>query len=164
MKEIEKLAIPDGYEFDRVENGEVILKKKEQVLPDTWEECLCVVNDVEQIDESACIIEYSVDEDLQDRHTIDETDQSFLPLGLGKPMLALCQLLVCRNAWWKVLGWKPDWNNGSEIKFYIATRSGRLDRYYGYSQNHILSFPTIDVRDKFYEAFKDLIEEAKELL
>ena len=28
MKEIERLAIPDGYEFDRVENGEVILKRK----------------------------------------------------------------------------------------------------------------------------------------
>ena len=164
MKEFEKLAIPDGYEFDRVENGEVILKKKEQMLPDTWEECLCVVNDVEQIDESACIIEYSVKEDVQGGHTIDETDQSFLPVGLGRPMLALCQLLICRDAWWKVLGWKPDWGNGSEVKFHISARGGRLDRYYGYSQNHILSFPSIDVRDQFYEKFRNLIEEAKGLL
>ena len=30
MEETKKLAIPDGNEFDRVENGEVILKKKEE--------------------------------------------------------------------------------------------------------------------------------------
>ena len=32
MEETRKLTIPDGYEFDRVEGGEVILKKKEVEL------------------------------------------------------------------------------------------------------------------------------------
>ena len=163
MKEIEKLAIPEGYEFDRVENGEVILKKKEQVFPNTWEECLCVVNDVEQIDESACIIEYSVDEDLQDRHTIDETDQSFLPLGLGKSMLALCQLLVCRDAWWKLLGWKPDWKKPEEKHCIVFMCDGVAKQVKTY-ESCILAFPKCGVRDKFLETFRDLIEEAKELL
>ena len=39
MEETKKLTIPDGYEFDRVEGGEVILKKKEVVLPRTFDEC-----------------------------------------------------------------------------------------------------------------------------
>ena len=163
MKEIEKLAIPDGYEFDRVENGEVILKKKEQVLPDTWEECLCVVNDVEQIDEAACIVDYKVDS-LQDRHAIDETDQSFLPLGLGKPMLALFQLLVCRNAWWKVLGWKPDWTDKYTEKYCIYFACGSVDTIISNCMGYIFAFPTAQVCDQFLATFRDLIEEAKELL
>ena len=143
MEEMKKLTIPEGYEFDRVENGEVILKKKEVVLPKSYYDCMKIC-----------------DWDSFSRWSVNVPT----PKEMIKPIHSLCQILICRNAWWKLLEWKPDWNNGSEIKFYIATRSGRLDRCYGYSQNHILSFPTIDVRDKFYEAFKDLIEEAKELL
>ena len=164
MKEIKKLAIPDGYEFDRVGNGEVILKKKEQEFPDTWEECLCVVNDVEQIDESACIMDYTVDM-LQDHHTIDETDLSFLPLGLGKPMLALCQLLVCRNAWWKQLGWKPDWVDRKRLKHCIHSdgfSTTDITRHSTFPR--ILAFPTEDTAIKFRNTFRNLIEEAKELL
>ena len=137
---MKKLTIPEGYEFDRVENGEVILKKK-GVLPKTFGEC-------------------NKDIGMSYYPSINW----YVPNEHEGAIRALCKLIICRNSWWKFLEWKPDWDNGSEIKFYIATRSGRLDRCYGYSQNRILSFPTIDVRDKFYEAFKDLIEEAKELL
>lgn len=38
MEETKKLAIPEGYEFDRVEDGEVVLKKKETALPKAWNE------------------------------------------------------------------------------------------------------------------------------
>jgi hypothetical protein len=35
---------------------------------------------------------------------------------------------------------------------------------YNNSTSHALSFRTAEIRDKFYDNFKDLIEQAKELL
>ena len=40
MEEMKKLTIPEGYEFDRVKDGEVILKKKEVVLPKSYYDCM----------------------------------------------------------------------------------------------------------------------------
>ena len=40
MEQEKKLAIPEGWGFDRVENGEVILKKVVEELPKTWADCI----------------------------------------------------------------------------------------------------------------------------
>ena len=58
--ERKKLTIPEGWEFDKLENGEVILKSKKSEFPDTWEECLCVVDDVEYIANDTEIIPFKV--------------------------------------------------------------------------------------------------------
>lgn len=79
----------------------------------------------------------------------------------GDELYALYQLLVCRNAYWKIAGdWKPDWENPVHNKwFYANINKGNL-RY----ESHLLVFPTAEIRDAFYENFKDLIEQCKELL
>lgn len=141
-EETKKLAIPDGYEFDRVENGEVILKKKEAVLPRTWEECYMKV--------PAKYLSHF-------RHELAVPEELVVAMG------ALCQLLICRNAWWKQLGWKPDWKEESN-KFCITTYNGVIDTQLVYYARRILAFPTEEVCAHFYVAFKDLIEDAKELL
>lgn len=143
MKEETKtIEIPYGYEFDRVEEGEVILKKKEVVLPKNYTECL-------------------------DSIKFDSFSQFYLnvpvPQGMVKPINSLCKLLICRNAWWVQLGWKPDWKD-PHAKYIITTTRGIIDLCDTNVFNTILAFPTNEVRDQFYEAFKDLIEEAKELL
>lgn len=76
------------------------------------------------------------------------------------------QLLICRDAYWKIAGdWKPDWNNDKEIYHVIATTKGDIGLMSSmYVDNTILAFPTEEMRDAFYENFKDLIEECKELL
>ncbi len=141
MEETKKLAIPDGYEFDRVENGEVILKKKEVVLPKTFEKC-----------SEMCI------DDLTAQVLL------VIPRNERDSINAICQLLVCRNAWWKQLGWKPDWKKNRE-KYCIYSWEGNVvPKGISALGNHIIAFPTPEVRDQFYVAFKDLIEEAKELL
>lgn len=76
---------------------------------------------------------------------------------------ALCKLLICRDAWWKQLGWKPDWRDKDE-KYCIRIAAGEIGTEIFYGVNHILAFPTEEVCAHFYVAFKDLIEEAKELL
>ena len=142
MEEMKKLTIPEDYEFDRVENGEVILKKKEveSVLPKMWAVCTKVIPT-----------------------SYYPSINWYLPSKHDAALKALCKLLICRNAWWKKLGWKPDWNENSE-KHCIGCNKYVVVGAKSIFANYILAFPTDEVRDQFIEAFKDLIEEAKELL
>lgn len=93
-------------------------------------------------------------------------------LKIGNLLCDLEQLIICRNAYWKIAGeqmglgkpWKPDWSTENEIKYVIEVyRNNVRKNSQGYS-NTLLAFPTKEMRDVFYENFKDLIEKCKELL
>lgn len=73
--------------------------------------------------------------------------QPFDILGYKNYFLsAFQQLLVCRDAWWKVLDWKPDPDNENE-------------------EGLILIFPSDQIKERFYETFSSQIEYVfKELL
>ena len=88
---------------------------------------------------------------------------------------ALYNLLICRNAYWKIAGeemglgkpWEPKFGKyiHYSINFYLYQDSFVLHKgEYNSSDNRILVFPTEEMRDAFYENFKDLIEQCKELL
>ena len=73
-------------------------------------------------------------------------------------------LLICRDAYWKIAGdWKPDWIGSSE-KYCLIHCEGEVQSNITVSLSLILSFPTAEMRDAFYENFKELIEQCKELL
>lgn len=77
---------------------------------------------------------------------------------------ALRELLICRDAWWKVDNdWRPDWENDmskySISPYYNEVTKGEVANY-----NRILVFRTEEIRDKFFETFRDLIEKCKELI
>ena len=84
------------------------------------------------------------------------------------------QLKRCRDAYWKVYGeqmelgkpWKPDWDDDEWSDMYYISFDGKhIDKEKGYPCcNMILIFPTAEMRDTFYENFKSLIENCKELL
>ena len=160
------MPVPDGWEFDRIdERGNIVLKEKKKELPKTWLKCLYSIGDVEYIEEDSEINKCNISEWSDDGRLFGDSDRNMLPRGLGKPMLALCQLLVCRNAWWKQLGWKPDWTgNKEQSKYCIIFFKGRIDKVTNEESSRILAFPTSEVRDQFLDTFRDLIEEAKELL
>lgn len=63
----------------------------------------------------------------------------------------------------KLAGWKPDWKN-NENKFTIEIIDGEITTYWDNRRSRILSFQSIEVRDKFLENFRELIEKAKELI
>ena len=142
---------PNGYEF-RDENGNVInamkivLEKKKKEYPKTYEECAKILLD-----------RASVRNDLGYK---------------GDLLVALQKLLVCRDAYWKIAGeemglgkpWKPDWLDDDTRK-YVITSSKVFETFGGLGYiNYILTFPTKEMRDAFYENFKELIEQCKELL
>lgn len=83
------------------------------------------------------------------------------------------KLLICRDAYWKIAGeemglgkpWEPNWKK--QYKKYIISVFEDTVIYFeneSSSHNTILAFPTKEMRDAFYENFKDLIEQCKELL
>lgn len=89
----------------------------------------------------------------------------------GELLTIFQRLLIFRDAYWKIAGeemglgksWEPDWNN-STSKHTIVVIGNDLLEHYTFLQNCILAFPTEEMRDAFYENFKDLIEQCKELL
>ena len=146
------LNLPDGYEFQD-ENGDVIntkkitLVKKKSKYPTTYEECCKVLN--------YCYNPFSV----KTAHR-EELIRKFQ------------FLLLARDAYWKIAGkemglgksWKPDWSVSADIKYVIEVyRNNVRTNSQGYF-NILLAFPTSEIRNAFYENFKELIESCKELL
>lgn len=146
------LPCPDGYIF-KDESGNVInamkivLEKKKKEYPKTYEEC-CVA--LEYIPHTDDIIGYKWD-----------------------ILQSLQKLLICRDAYWKIYGdemglgkpWKPDWGNPDHDSYPTITRcGGKIIRTTIYTHDCPLVFPTEEIRDAFYENFKEEIEMCKELL
>ena len=73
------------------------------------------------------------------------------------------ELLICRDAYWKITGdWKP--NLGENFIYAIGTCYGIIEKRMVTGGSGILLFPTEEMRDAFYDNFKELIESCKELL
>ena len=145
MKEI-KIDIPNGYKFFGIDDNKIVLTKKQSQYPKTYVECCKILN-------------YNLNNDIV--------------AGYKYSLLENIQkLLICRDAYYKIAGeqmgldksWEPDWSNYENIKYIVGGYDGEI----GYDQNHhihkILAFPTTEMRDAFYENFKELINECKELL
>lgn len=79
----------------------------------------------------------------------------------AEAILALCQLIQLRDCYRQ--GWKPDWSNSARNKSCILFRREQVQRDFFCENNQILSFQSADIRDKFYNNFKDLIKKTKPL-
>lgn len=76
----------------------------------------------------------------------------------------LQQLLIFRDAWWKMADdWKPDWEE-DDIKYCLRFMNNSITRNHSEVGSYVLAFPTAEMRDAFYDAFEELINEVKELL
>ena len=86
----------------------------------------------------------------------------------------LQNLLICRDIYWEIAGvemglsepWKPSANDeGKTHSLYYNRYTDSIDKCEGlFESNAILDFPTKEMRDAFFENFKDLIEKCKEFL
>lgn len=152
---VRKITIPDGWEIDKIDNGEIILKEVKKELPKTWKECYKRLGRGESIDSESNVSELCrLSFPFKENHNV-------LPVGLGRPLLALCQLLVCREVYRD--GWKPDWKDSVE-KHYIKYYDDEIGTDIKLYESAVLSFQSEEIRDQFLENFRDLIEEAKELI
>ena len=83
----------------------------------------------------------------------------------------LSKLLICRDAYWKIAGeemgldksWEPDWN-ADEIKHSLVNSGNTMIPSVDCKVCRTLAFPSKEMRDAFYQYFKELIKQCKELL
>ena len=145
------IQCPDGYEFYD-ENGnligtKVMMRPKKPVYPDNYEECVRIAKNIHGYDIHIDVPAY------------------------GELMESFVKLLICRDAYWKIAGeqmglgdsWKYDMSK-DEFSCAISYQYGCIEKNEIRHKNAILAFPTKEMRDAFYENFKDLIEQCKELL
>ena len=149
-----KITPPENYligKITQVDNGMLVeFVKKQPKFPKTYKECCDILGynasyDLNNITTHDCVYDYKLQ--------------------------TLYKLLICRDAYRKIAGeqmglkepWKPEWN-WREYKFCIVTLYDKIEKSRVGSQNYILAFPTEEICDIFFENFKELIEECKELL
>ena len=147
--------ITDGYEFDRVDNNKIILKPVKPKYPKTYEEC----------------------HELMVQWKEYDCNPNSELIFCDAPIHDFCKIIVARNLYWKIAGeqmgldkpWEPDYSEefyeqGCPIKYVIYYTGTHITKERKCTPSYVLSFPTEEMRDAFYENFKDLIEECKELL
>ena len=134
------------YEI-KVRDGKTYAVKRNPKYPDNYEECVRIAKNIHGYDIHVDVPAY------------------------GELMESFVKLLICRDAYWKIAGeqmrldkpWKPDWN-GHEFKYGLKFMGHRIEKTSEMTISHVICFPTEEMRDAFYENFKDLIEQCKELL
>ena len=135
----------------REENGKTYAVRKWLEYPKTYDECCKIIG-----------IEYPVVGGKPDglsasTYGIDEI----------RPFI---YLLICRDAYWKIAGeqmglgkpWKP--SKYENVYCIFRLKGDIVKDNFGFGDSLILEFPTEEMRDAFYENFKDLIEKCKKLL
>lgn len=75
---------------------------------------------------------------------------------------ALRKLTIIRDYYNE--GWKPDWKNDDENKYVILVENDKIECEKNYSYKRVLAFKTSEIRDKFLEDQRELLEIAKPLL
>lgn len=146
----DKVRIRLGNNFEiKIEDNVTYIVKKQPEYPKTYEECCKVLfpNTIELGKVSA--------------HGYK-----------GELLTKFGELLICRDAYWKIAGeqmglgkpWEPDWLNKEQDKYVLYTQNNVICSHCFRLGHFVLAFPTEEMRDVFYENFKDLIEKCKELL
>ena len=75
---------------------------------------------------------------------------------------ALRKLIILRDYYNE--GWQPDWKNPDVIKHTLEVFANELKRSGNYTLQKLLVFKTKEIRDRFFEEQKELLEIAKPLL
>lgn len=131
----------NNYEIE-VRDGKTYAVKKKSKYPTTYEECCGILG-----------------------ITFDYPDIRMVTTDEFSLYSNFIQLIRCRDAYWKFAdNWKPDWTDNNEKKYIINFYQNEINFTNGTNAQYILSFSTAEMRDAFYENFKNLIEKCKQLL
>lgn len=153
MKEF-KIEVPEGHEIDKEKSTfEKIVFKKKDELPNRWEDLKSIsgyyCNDLSDI------FQHSYLESVEINKNVFKTkEQAKASIALAQ----LSQLMYVYNE-----GWHPYWTDNT-VKYVIHFNKGYLDHSCAIGNSYFLAFKKSEIRDKFLENFRDLIEKAKPLL
>ena len=151
-----KIIVPEGMEIDKQNSTFEIIKFKpiKKTLPKSWEE-------LNYIDGYYINNGSEVRKTCDKFSTSDENKNIFPTKELARAALALAQLLQLRDVYND--GWTPDWKS-YYIKYSIYCNEDIIATGNYYKIQKVMTFKTIELRDKFFDNFQSLLETAKPLL
>lgn len=155
-----KIEVPEGKKAVW-KDGKVVYEDLPPKLPDTWEE-FC--------DSHFIYKEWLIGGDssiipIELKHRHPKVNRSVLSSKeAGDAHLALLQLHQLRDCYRQ--GWTPDWKDAESDKYCITYwgNPGEYEVYRYVVNSHFLSFQSQEIAEKFLENFKDLIEQAGDLI
>ena len=164
MKQTIEIEVPDGKKAVWKDN-KVVFEDIKPKFPKTWEE-FCEQNMIKKneyyIDVSSCIIVIS------DGKRYSSSDRNLLPSKeAAKAHLALMQLHQLRDCYRQ--GWKPTLEDNIDIYTIkksrnIMTHKLEITVLSASTLSSFLMFPTYEIASEFLTNFRDLIEEAGDLI
>lgn len=143
----DKVRIRLGNDFEiKIEDNVTYIVKKQPQYPKTYEECCDVLS-------------------------LGEDGRLYTKGYKASLIQEFQQLLICRNAYWKIVGeqmglgkpWEPDWKD-SNFKYCLKKMGDNIEKSSEMTISCILAFPTEEIRNIFYNNFKNTIEQCNELL
>ena len=151
--------IPKGYVIDK-ENSttdNIVLKLVEPSRVRTWQEYCAKISgkDSYYINNTICRV-------ISSKFGVVPIISEFDNKEDAEAFSALSRLLKLRKDW--VGEWKPNWANESQRKYVIFNYASKVVRDISLSPAHCLSFPTLEMREEFFECFKDYLKQAKDLI
>ena len=160
MKQTIEIEVPDGKKAVW-KNNKVIFEDIKPQLPKTWEE-FCYNNDRKP--NEAFITNSSEIQLITEQHERKPfVDRNILPSKhAAKQHLALMQLHQLRDCYRQ--GWIPDWNNSIQNKYVIYNLEGKFAISPYYCHSHFLAFQNEKRAEEFLNNFRDLIEQAGDLI
>lgn len=140
----DEIIVPDNCEVwddqgNVIKTSKIIIREVKKTYPNTINDC------------------YNL---LEDNELVSHTS-----------MRKFQELINARNAYWKIYGenvglekpWEPNWTSFEGYPAIYMYRY-QITLSVARDEHHCLVFPTEEMRDAFYENFKDRIEECKEFL
>ena len=158
MKQTIEIEVPDG-KIAIWKDNKVVFEDIKPQFPKTWEE-FCEQNTIKRsecyLDISSCII------DMWDGKRDISSDRNVLPNKQAtEAHLALMQLHQLRDCYRE--GWEPDWNNDCN-KYIIVKNRNKYVVFGGNWTNEFLSFQDRERAEEFLTNFRELIEQAGDLI
>ena len=158
MKQIIEIEVPDGKKAVWKDN-KVIFEDIKPQLPKTWEE-FCRQNKIENnecyLDACSCIEKALI------RERCEDSDRNVLPnKQVAEQHRALMQLHQLRDCYRQ--GWEPNWNNDCN-KYIIVKNRDKYVVFGGNWTNQFLSFQDRERAEEFLTNFRELIEQAGDLI
>ena len=161
--EDDKLVLPDNILINKssgISSSEFIEWYKYFEYPKTYEECCKVLG---------CKADYFFTDFSYDNSDVEISDYED---KIDDLLQNFRKLRYCRDAYWKIAGeqmglgkpWEPNWENENKYKYGLFRLKNIIYKDATCINPVLLIFPTFEMRDAFYENFKELIEICKELL
>ena len=165
MKQTIEIEVPDGKKAVWKDN-KVIFEDIKPRFPKTWKEYFTFHFPVDKLPENhyvcaetsmfSCYTPNSNYESVLQTKNILTSDKTI------KQHLALMQLHQLRDCYRQ--GWEPDWKNIAQNKYTIYNLDGKLDIHIHHTASCFLTFQDRERAEEFLTNFRELIEQAGDLI